>query len=472
VFPRAAITVPDPVIQYLLQTSMRTLYQVREFVDGKVQFQPGPTVYRGMWVGDVILAAIPALMAGDSATPRAYLESVMGYQDSLGQVRVIYPNVAMMETPMVVAAACWYATATDNREWLERHWAAVQRGMDWLIRQRRSTGRGKSYSGLMPPGFVDGGLAEPTSDYGTAWWTIIALEQGEAAAEWLGKPGLSGAWREERADLRAAFLRGIRRDMRSDSGDIRYLPVAVGDTSAYLPQRGQWALLLPVAYSRLSFDPDPAMQAMLRGNLAMLDARREEGLVVGSGWIQDAVWAWLGGVYAMAHLHVGDPARAPEVLSAYAEHAAPTGVWVEEQTVRAKGTRTGGDISDAEQSSIFVALVRSMIALERGASLEFLRGVPRSWFNAGAMIRLENVFTRFGPTSFRCTVSGDGTRAEIVCDAVDGRGSEGSPVLHLRMLRELGFRSVDGSPLPDVMPWAWKTPQRLALVRDHPGKQP
>jgi hypothetical protein len=198
----------------------------------------------------------------------------------------------------------------------------------------------------------------------------------------------------------------------------------------------------------------------------MLDARREEGLVVGSGWLGDAVWAWLSGVYALAHLQIGDPSRAAHVLYAYADHAAPTGTWVEEQSVRTKGTRTGGDVSDAEQSGIFLALVRSMIALERHDSLELLAGVPSHWLHPDGVIELKNSFTRYGPVTFRLTITGDGKQVHIACDAVDGRRSHGGVILHLATLKSLGYHLSGGGTLPDRMVWGWRMPKTLSLTKE------
>ena len=459
VYPPVAITVPNAGIQYLLETSMRTLYQVREYVDGHAQFQPGPTVYRGMWAASMFLTGIPIMVAGDTSMTRRYIESVMLHQNAGGQVRAIYPNVLMMETPMMVAAACYYARATGNREWLAEHWTSVVNGIRWIEQMRGTVKPEALYAGLMPPGFVDGGLSEPTADYGSAWWALIALDEGARAAASLGKNDLAARWRDSADGLRDAFARNVRRDVHPDDAGIRFLPVAVGDTSTVLPQRGQWALMVPVPYSRFSFDK--TMQDVVRGNLAMLDARREEGLVVSSGWVTDAVWVWLSGVYAMAHLQVGDPARAQEVLYAYANHATTTGTWIEEQQVRSKGTRTGGDVSDAEQSGVFLALVRSMIALERDESLEFLASIPPGWVRPGATIALRNSFTRFGPVTMTLTISGDGRRGEIRCDAVDGRGSAGTPAIRLSVLKAAGYSSPDGSPLPDVVNGTWKKAMKV-----------
>ena len=86
------MTVPDARLQYLIDASTRNLYQVRDVVDGGIQFQPGPTVYRGLWLGDVCLSGSVALMLGDTETVRGALEHGMHFQGPSGQFVVLRPS--------------------------------------------------------------------------------------------------------------------------------------------------------------------------------------------------------------------------------------------------------------------------------------------------------------------------------------------------------------------------------------------
>ena len=71
--PKNKISVPDKNIQYLLDANIRNLYQGREIVDGHLQFHPGPTVYSGLWLADVMLSGIQAAILGDTLGLRRYL---------------------------------------------------------------------------------------------------------------------------------------------------------------------------------------------------------------------------------------------------------------------------------------------------------------------------------------------------------------------------------------------------------------
>jgi hypothetical protein len=256
-------------------------------------------------------------------------------------------------------------------------------------------------------------------------------------------------------DLSAAWRKAAQRDLRKDRFGNSYLPVVVGDTSHDRPQRGQFAFLCPFPYGRFFLQPDTLLHTIIHGNLAMLDGTLQEGLVSGSGWVPDGVWSWLGGVHGIAHDLAGNPLRAQELLYAFANHATPTGTWVEEQSLKDKGERTGGDVSDAEASAVFVYHVRRLLVRERLDDLELLAGIPDAWLRPGATTALNRVFTEFGPLSFRVALSPDGSRAELHLSPIDGRGSKGAPVLFLQALKRQGFTFDDGRPLPDKLTWTW-----------------
>ena len=78
---------------------------------------------------------------------------------------------------------------------------------------------------------------------------------------------------------------------------------------------------------------------------------------MGSGWRM----AMARRSHGIAHDLAGNASRARELLYAFANHATPTGTWVEEQSLKGKGERTGGDVSDAEASAVFIYHVRRLL---------------------------------------------------------------------------------------------------------------
>lgn len=452
--PRGRLRIPDPRMQYLVDASIRNVYQIRDIVDGGLQYQPGPTVYRGLWIGDVMFSGNVSLMLGDYASVRRALEAAFPMQSPDGQFRILLPVEALVETPVVLLAICRYAEFSGDTAWLRRHWEVVRRCMNWISNARGRTlaDRSAPYAGMMPPGFVDGGISHLTADYGTLWWAMIALEEGAAAARRIGFTKEARSWESLLDSLLVAFRARAPFDMKPDSAGHRYLTVAVADTMRGVPpQRGQYAFLLPLPYGRFFQSRDTLMQAIIRGNLAMLDSRTEEGIIAGSGWLQDGIWAWLGGIHAMAHHRMGHWEKAWGTLQAFADHASPLGTWVEEQQPRNHGTRTTGDASNAEAGAFFVQSVRNLLVCERADTLAFLAGYPQSWLGPGMQTLLRDGGTTMGNASLEVSVSTDGRSATLVLTPPAHGMRTGVPVLYCHALRDAGFLTPDGKALPELL---------------------
>lgn len=465
VIPQNKILVPDKNIQYLLHANVRNLYQVREKIDGYWQFHPGPTVYHGLWLVDVMLTGMPVMMLGDTASLRHFLENGKRYQLPNGQWRVMYPTLSIIETPVFIYTMCWFAQSTNNKSWLQKNWPMITRGIEWMRQMRAQTLNDPAAInyGLMPMGFVDGGIFAPTADYGSVWWTMIALEKSIAAARWLGENETAANWQKLFADCMNSFRRAARRDLHKDRHGNLFLPVSVGDTTTQLPQRGQYAFLLPPRYGKYFQQSDALLDSVVAGNFAMLEATMQEGLITSSGWLNNGVWPWLGGIHGIAHEMFDHHERAHDLLYAYANHANPLGTWVEEQQLKAIGTATAGDVSNAEASAIFIHLVRILLCKEKLDDLELLAGVPPEWLIPNAKIELNEVWTDVGPVTLRLTIAADGKSASLFVAPIDGRGSAGKPVIDLRALKRLGFVSTAGEMLPDQISGVWGKPFELNL---------
>jgi len=449
--PQGEIQVPDPRLQYLINASTRNIYQIRDIVDGGVQFQPGPTVYRGLWLGDVLISGGVCLMLGDTAGVRNALEHGMAFQAPSGQFTVLRPSTSLMETPTFLIMMCRYAATTGDDDWLRRHWSIVQRGIGWIEQTRMQTynDENATYAGLVPPGFVDGGIAYKSADYGTVWWVLSALEHATAAAERLGFAEIAARWRVLRSSYDQPLREAIRKDLRRDPRGLEYLPATIGDTTQGTPpQRGQYTFLLPYAYGRSFFSGDTMLERAARGTLAMLDATTEEGMIVGSGWMADGLWSWLAGVHSMTHHYRDSYDAARHYLNAFADHATPLGTWVEEQQPRSVGTRTAGDASNAEASAIFLQTVRTFLMRERGDTLHLLAGFPAEWAAPGCHTRVRDGRTLFGTISLDVRVSAKGDTITIGVSGLPPRSPAVPVLLFLDTFRNLGYIDVSSGKGP------------------------
>jgi hypothetical protein len=323
----------------------------------------------------------------------------------------------------------------------------------------------------MPTGFVDGGISIPTADYGSLWWAMIAVEKSLEAARWLGQNEVVEPWQKLFDEFMISFRRAARRDLRQDRFGNFFLPISVGDTTTSLPQKGQYAFLLPLRYGKFFHQHEALLDSVVRGNLAMLDASMKEGLIISSGWLHNGVWPWLGGIHGMAHQLFGNTSRAHDLLYAYANHATPTGTWVEEQQTKDIGNATAGDASNAEASAVFIHLVRLLLVRERLDDLELLAGVPAEWLVPNAKIELNEIWTDFGPVTLQLFISPDGGSASLFVAPIDGRASKGKPIVSLQVLQQLGFVFEKGDPLPDQIIGAWgKAMQMRFILKNNANK--
>jgi hypothetical protein len=304
------------------------------------------------------------------------------------------------------------------------------------------------------------------ADYGTIWWCVLALEEGVRSARHFASGENVALWKSTLNGFLASFESAARRDLRSDRFGCPYLPVGVGDTNRADPQLGQFSIILPARYSRFDSPSGPLLDSLVRMNLAMLDGYLRQGLVVSTGWLRDGVWPWMGGGMGMTHQRLGNADRALDFLRAFANHASPTGVWVEEQLIREAGSRSTGDASNAEASAVFLHLVRYLIAAEKGDDFEFLGGLSPDWLRPGNVTAIRNGLSEFGPFSLNLEVSRDGRSARLRVSPIDGRGSPGNPLCILRVLSECGFTNEDGSPLPAQITWPWKSGLDLRFRRN------
>jgi hypothetical protein len=222
--PFGRITVPDSSMQYLLDAGVRTMYQVRDRVDGLFQFQPGPSVYRGLWVGDTGIPWITALMLGDTAAAREYLEVVARRQEADGQVRVMVPVESLIETPLLVFGIVEYALATGDVGWLKERYPSIVSAANWIRRSRDLSMADLTLpnAGLLPAGFVDGGISTPATDYGTVFWTIIGLEHAIDAARMLDREDDVREWSDLLDEFTRTLHGAIARDARPDSAEASF----------------------------------------------------------------------------------------------------------------------------------------------------------------------------------------------------------------------------------------------------------
>jgi hypothetical protein len=461
--PAGKIRVPDSTLQGILDANIRNLYQIRETVNGGVQFQPGPSVYRGLWVHDEVWHLSAAAFLGDFPGVRAGLASILRFQQPNGQVKVMAPYPMNRETPLTIYMMHRYARMANDKKWLLDHWGAVERGMRWTEDLRASTLRDPSSPGygLFPPAFSDGGLGGIEYEYGSVVWGLIGFQSAAAAAHWVGKDSLARHWADEYRSLLASFRKAADRDRRRDAAGNIYLPMKVGDTSATTPpQQANFGILDAQGLGHI-FDP---RDEIVRGTMAMLDHELAEDLPLNAGWLKGGVWPFFGTLQGIAHVYQRNYDQAHRLLFSVANHASPLGTWFEEQFPAALGKKVTGDGSNATASALFIKLIRRLIAIERGDTLELLAGIPPSWVRPGGKVALNDCPTLFGRITFELSFSGDGKRAGIVLN-YPRTYRKATALVDLTLLRAAGYRASNGGELPPSILAPFGTSYQLSFAR-------
>jgi len=405
--PYDRVQVPDEGIQSLLDSSIRNIWQAREIKDGLPAFQVGPTIYRGLWIvdGAFLLEAATILGAGDQARNGVAYE--MKFQQPDGGIRVI--KNYHKENGIVLWTCVRHAQLTQDKAWLESMWPNLERIAEYIkqLRQRTYENDSPLDDGLNPAGFPDGGIGGKHYEYTNPYWNLLGLRAFIKAAQWLGKTEQAAVWQQEYDDFMAAFRRASARDMRSDEHGNRYLPVRMDGKD--LPQRGQWAFCHAVYPGRI-FAADDALVA---GNMAMLEATEREGMVYGTGWDKTGIWNYFASFYGHAWLWQGNGRKAAQSLYAFANHAAPMLVWREEQSLKGEKYKKVGDMPHNWASAEFIRLAVHMLALDRDNELHLFEGLPKEWVRAGMVTKLNGVATPFGKLYLTLKVDGSGKTARL-----------------------------------------------------------
>ena len=444
--PFDKITVPDSGIQALVNSSIRNIWQAREIKNGFPAFQVGPTCYRGLWLvdGAFILEAATILGSGDQARNGVAYE--LSHQKADGRIEVMIDKFGYWKENGIVLWTCIrHAMLTQDKLWLEAQWPKLER-IAIFIKELRGDkeadpaleagliARSKHSSldeGLMPHGIIDGGIHDGV-DYSNTYWNLLGLRSFVEAANWLGKTDEATVWQKEYDDFLNVFNKAVRRDLTRDSHGNTYLPDLMGDSGKQeLPQRAQWAFCQAVYPGQVFSKDDP----VVAGNLSMLEATEREGMVYGTGWNATGIWNYFASFYGHAWLWQGNGRKAAEALYAFANHAAPTLVWREEQSLQGEKFNKVGDMPHNWASAEFIRLTVHMLELDRGKELHLLEGLPQSWAAPGMVTRLNGVFTPFGQLFMELTIAADGRSGHLKVKRLTG-SSPAKIVLHMNGLTE------------------------------------
>jgi hypothetical protein len=427
--PRLPLEVPDPEVQNFLVACARNILQAREERDGLPEFQVGPTCYRNMWVCDGYYLLQTARYLGLSEDAERGTKALLRRVKPDGSILDIPEHT--METIISVATLIRQAELAGARKVLEDRWPIIAKALQFIRGLREQARQGDPASpefGLMPKAYPDGGIGGCRAEYLTTLWTLAGLKMSVRAARWLDRDGEADAIQRDFDGLMKDFRAHARRDLRKLPDGTPYLRMWMRGQSDHvikpefkgrlLPWHklglasGTWAFCQAI-YTGELFAPDDPLVTNLLKMFDLVDNR--QGLPEGMGWLLDrSMWTYGPAFAAQVWLYAGRPEKAVDYLYAFANHAAPTRVWREEQSLDFTGHgHANGDMPHNWASAEFIQLVRHLLVLERGDALELLHGLPPEWSRRGSRFRVEKTPTRFGPVSVRGRIDARG-RGEVV----------------------------------------------------------
>ncbi len=391
-----------------LTACARNVLQAREVKNGRLNFQVGPTVYRGLWVVDGHFLLEAARYLGYDAQAQEGLEATWARQRADGGVFAAVQSEHWKDTGIAMFSLVRQAELSQDWSYFRQMRSNVLRAVKFLVDLRdkaKSEGGVMGDYGLLPRGFGDGGLAGLRCEFTNTLWVLAGLKAVTEAADRQGVSGY-GDTKKFYGELRSAFLAAAKQEMRQHPGGFSYLPMlmkndaqwsAPDDWDRPRPQGAQWALSHAI-YPGLVFDKD---DPIVKGHIALMQACTQEEVPVETGWIpHQGLWTYNAPFVAHVYLWAGLADWARQTFIGFLNHATPLYCWREEQPLRGSLVSDYvGDMPHNWASAECIIFLRHMLALEDGTSLRLLEGIGDFELAPGMPHRITESPTRFGRVS-------------------------------------------------------------------------
>ncbi|MGO8785862.1 MAG: twin-arginine translocation signal domain-containing protein [Terriglobia bacterium] len=417
-----------------LAACARNILQARELKGGRLNFQVGPTVYRGLWVVDGHFLLEAARYLGYDAEAQEGLEATWAWQRADGGVFAAVQLEHWKDTGIAMFSLVRQAELGQDWSYFRKMQPNVLRAVKFLVDLRdkaKSAGGVMGGYGLLPPGFGDGGLGGVRPEFTNTLWVLAGLKAVTEAAD---RQRMSGFEDTKRfyGELRSAFLTAAQREMRQHPGGFSYLPMLMKEDAQWSapdewdrprPQGAQWALSHAI-YPGLVFEKD---DPIVKGHIALMQACTQEDVPIETGWIpHQGLWTYNAPFVAHVYLWADLADWARRTFIGFLNHASPLYCWREEQPTRGSLVSDYvGDMPHNWASAECIIFLRHMLALEDGSSLRLLEGVGDFELAPGMAHRITESPTRFGRVSLNLEPAGGASSWRLSFD----RGTGPNPAM-------------------------------------------
>jgi len=398
-----------------LTACARNIQQAREVKNGRLVFEVGPTVYRGLWIvdGNFLLEAARYLGFDDAADQG--LLSEWNQQVATGQIIASGGKEHWKDTAIAMFTLVRACELKQDWSLLRRLAPKVGHAIDFLIQLRDDARKGNSPNGrygLLAPGFPDGGIGGVCFDFTNTLWTLAGLRAVTRANRKLQIADLSRADSFYR-ELRTAFDAAAQAEMARDPRGFTYLPMLLRDDPQMhadpwnrpRPQSAQWALSHTIFPGEVFAKEDP----VVRGHIALMQACTQEDIPAETGWLHhEGVWNYNAAFVAEVYLWAGLRDWAHRTFTGYLNHASPLHAWREEQPLQnALIGDLWGDMPHNWASAECIRYLRHRLVLEDGDTLRILEGVLPADLRDRRPFSLAGSPTRFGRVALSAEPSGN-----------------------------------------------------------------
>lgn len=392
--PAARLQLPDEHMQYLYDTSLRSLILL-----SAGEIVPGPFTYRRFWYRDAVmmLSAMLSVNLVDRCVhqlngmfkrqkPNGFFESQEGEWDSNGQVLWLFDR---------------FQRAVPER--FDARWmSGIISGAHW-IRNKRLVHAADLYHGLLPAGFSAEHLGPNDHYYWDNFWSIAGLFAAWRLVNKFGDAKTAEILLDTARNLEKATFASISGIPRTRSnGAIPAAPYRRMDAGAIGSLVADYPLqLTPVGDAGIS-----ATVAYLMGHCFFKGGFFQE-------MTHSGINVYLTLAIAQSLLRNNDP-RYQALMDTAAQLASGTGQWPE----AVHPLTMGGCMGDGHHgwaSAEWVMMIRNCFIREEKGALIIGSGLLPAWLRPGQTLFFGPTLTRFGSAAVKLHADKHHCRVDLQC---------------------------------------------------------